>query len=308
MKMMKKFPIWCFAAAAFCACSSGEDTLPETQVPPTTTPAEKIPIRISTVMEDDIKRATDYAFEAGDRIGLFVVNRNGDGSAKPLLAAGNHVDNMGFTYSGTWTPDTPIYWQDDQTHADFYLYYPYTATLADVEAMPFNVSADQSTEAAYKAGDLMIGSTLDVAPTENAVSITARHALSQMAITLVPDNGFTQESLDAAQVTVSINNLKTHASVNLATASVTATGEAQTVTPLLADGAYKALVVPQAVAEGDLITVNVDGRDFNLPKAFTFEGGKRYRFTVVLSKTSNGINVSIGQWDDDGTDYGGTAE
>lgn len=109
MKMMKKFPIWCFAAAAFCACSSGEDTLPETQVPPTTTPAEKIPIRISTVMEDDIKRATDYAFEAGDRIGLFVVNRNGDGSAKPLLAAGNHVDNMGFTYSGTWTPDTPIY-------------------------------------------------------------------------------------------------------------------------------------------------------------------------------------------------------
>lgn len=174
--------------------------------------------------------------------------------------------------------------------------------------MPFSVSADQSTEAAYKAGDLMIGSTLDVAPTENAVSITARHALSQMAITLVPGNGFTQESLDAAQVTVSINNLKTHASVNLATASVTATGEAQTVTPLLADGAYKALVVPQAVAEGDLITVNVDGRDFNLPKAFTFEGGKRYRFTVVLSKTSNGINVSIGQWDDDGTDYGGTAE
>lgn len=304
---MKKVPIWCFAAVAFCACNPGEDTMPETQVPPTT-PAEKIPIRISTVMDDDIKRATDYAFEAGDRIGLFVVNRNSDGSAKPLLATGNHVDNMGFTYSGTWTPDTPIYWQDDQTHADFYLYYPFTATLADVEAMPFSVSADQSTEVAYKAGDLMIGSTLDVAPTENAVSVTTRHALSQMAITLVPGNGFTQESLDAAQVTVSINNLKTHASVNLATASVTATGEAQTVTPLLADGAYKALVVPQAVAEGNLITVNVDGHDFNLPKAFTFEGGKRYRFTVVLSKTSNGINVSIGQWDDDGTDYGGTAE
>ena len=96
--------------------------------------------------------------------------------------------------------------------------------------------------------------------------------------------------------------------MNLATASVTATGEAQTVTPLLADGEYKALVVPQSVEEGNLITVTVDGRDFNLAKAFTFEGGNRYRFTVVLSKTSSGINVSIDQWEDDGVDHGGTAE
>lgn len=309
MKQLKKTSLLLFSALTLCACSSGGDeSLPEPVNPPA--PAEKIPINISTVVEGNgFKRATDYAFEAGDRIGLYVVNRNADGTAQPLRNTGNHVDNMRFTYDGTWTPDTPIYWLDDHTHADFYLYYPYTATLTDTDAMPFSVQADQSTEAAYKAGDLLVGSTLDVAPTETAVSITASHAMSQMAIALVPGNGFTSESLEAAEVAVRINGMKTHASVSLATAEVTATGEAQTVTPLQADDEYKALLVPQQTEAGNLITVTVDGRDFNLPKeALTLESGRRYRLTVVLSKTSNGINVSIDQWEDDGTDYGGTAE
>jgi hypothetical protein len=57
--------------------------------------------------------------------------------------------------------------------------------------------------------------------------------------------------------------------------------------------------------------VNVDGRDYQLKKAanFTaFEAGKKHKFTVTLSKTSNGVNVNITKWEDDGIDYGGTAE
>ena len=29
---------------------------------------------------------------------------------------------------------------------------------------------------------------------------------------------------------------------------------------------------------------------------------------ISLSKTSNGVNVNITKWEDDGNDYGGTAE
>ena len=309
MKKTRKIPILLLATLTLCACSSGEEEQPVPPEPPTTS-TNPIPIRINTVMESiNDTRATDYAFEAGDRIGIYVVNRKAGGTANTLLSQGNWVDNMRFTYDGTWTPDAPVYWLDDKTHADFYLYYPYTATVGDVTAMPFSVNADQSTEAAYKASDLLIGSAKNIAPTESAVSITARHVLSQMAITLVPGNGFTEESLAAADVSVRINGIKTHATVNLATATVTATGEATTVTPLQEeDGNYKALIVPQSVAQGNLVTVTVDGRDFNLQKAFTFEGGKRHRFTVVLDKTSNGINVTIDQWEDDGIDHGGTAE
>lgn len=297
-----------FAACALCACSSGSDDNGQA-APDEPAPTGKLPITISTSVSGvEESRVTDYAFETGDEAGLYVVNRRADGSAAQLLAQGNHVDNMHFTYNGTWTPDSPIYWLDNETHADFYLYYPYKASVADVEALPFSVAADQSTEAAYKSGDVVIGSALNVAPTESAVSIEAKHVMSQMLVTLEPGNGFTEESLAAADVQVKINGVKTAATANLSTATVTATGSAATVTPLHVENAYKALVVPQSVAESNLITVTVDGRDFNLKKAFTFVSGKRHRFTVTLSKTSSGVNVDINPWEDDGTDNGGVAE
>lgn len=297
-----------FAVCALCACSSGSDDNGQA-APDEPAPTGKLPITISTSVSGvEESRVTDYAFETGDEAGLYVVNRRADGSAAQLLAQGNHVDNMHFTYNGTWTPDSPIYWLDNETHADFYLYYPYKASVADVEAVPFSVAADQSTEAAYKSGDVVIGSALNVAPTESAVAIETKHVMSQMLVTLEPGNGFTEESLAAADVQVKINGVKTAATANLSTATVTATGSAATVTPLHVENAYKALVVPQSVAEGNLITVTVDGRDFNLKKAFTFVSGKRHRFTVTLSKTSSGVNVDINPWEDDGTDNGGVAE
>lgn len=239
------------AIALMYACSSGGDEPGEIPTPPTPTPSEKLPIRISTVMGDTgNKRVTDFAFEAGDQAGLYVVNRKEDGTAAPLQPYGNHVDNMKFTYNGTWDADSPIYWKNELTHADFYLYSPYTTPIDNVESMPFHVNADQSTETAYKACDLLVGSALDIAPTENAVSITAYHILSQMVISLVPGNGFTAESLAAADVSVKINGIKTNATVNLATATATATGETETVTPWLTNGEYKALIVPQSVGQG----------------------------------------------------------
>ena len=42
-------------------------------------------------------------------------------------------------------------------------------------------------------------------------------------------------------------------------------------------------------------------------KAFTFTAGKRHTFTITLAKTGSGIDVSIGAWDVDDTDNGGTA-
>ena len=79
-------------------------------------------------------------------------------------------------------------------------------------------------------------------------------------------------------------------------------------TPLFSDNTYKALIVPQTVGEGNLISVTVDGREFNLKKEFTFVKSKSHKFTVTLSKTSSGVNVNINPWTDDGIDNGGTAE
>lgn len=292
----------CIALLPLFSCQKSNSDEPNNPTPDPD-PEDKIEISINPSIS---VRATEYGFETNDKIGLFVVNYNGT-TPGSLLNSGNHVDNMRFTYSGVWTPDSPIYWKDKTTHADFYLYYPYSA-VSSTTAYPFTVKADQSAETNYKASDMLVGKATNVAPTAEAISIPINHVMSRMNIQLEPGNGFTKESLAAANISVKVDGLKNGSTVNLATGAVTATGNATAMKPYKVDGVYKAIVVPQTVAETNLITVTVDGRDFTFKKGFTFEAGKSHNFTVTLSKTSNGINVNINPWNEDGTDNGGTAE
>ena len=293
--------------ATLAACSSGssQDEPPVVIQPDTpAAPAERIPITIAPSLPS---RANDYGFEASDRVGLFVVNYPSPTTPGVLAQTGNHVDNMRFTYSGTWTPDTPIYWKDADTHADFYLYYPYVSG-ASVTAMPFEVKADQSTETAYRASDMLWGKASDVAPTEDAISIPAGHVMSRIVVKVQPGNGFTAASLAASSVSVKINNIQCSSTVNLATGTATPAGERVSVTPLSTSGSYIALIVPQTVPAGNLITITVDGQDYNLSRSFTFQRGKSHTFSVTVSKTTDGFNVNITPWDVDDEDYGGVAE
>lgn len=293
------FPLIACVIGLLTSCSQKSDD----PTPPPTEP-KKLEIKISPSMTES--RATDFGFETGDCIGLYVVNYSGSTSGT-LANAGNHVDNMRFKYNGNWVPDSPIFWADNKTHADFYLYYPYT-NVQSVSAHSFTVKADQSTETAYKESDLMVGKTTNVTPSEAATVIPVNHVMSRILIYLEAGNGFTKETLASSNVAVKINGVKCNSTVNIATGAVTSTGDATTVTPLYADNYYKALIVPQTVTEGNLITVTVDGQEYNLNKAFTFESAKSHKFTITLSKTSNGINVNINPWNEDGNDNGGTAE
>lgn len=289
---MKKLFTLMAAVVAMVSCSNNVENV---QTPPET---DRLPINISTTLT----RATDLAFEAGDKVGIFVVNE-----PNALATSGNHVDNMGFTYSSKWTPDTPIYWLDQTTKADFYCYYPY-AESANTAAHTFATKANQSQLADYKASEFLWGKTTGVAPTEEAVNITTNHTFSNALVILKPGDGFTEESLAAATKSVKICGVKTNATINLATGVATANGNATEVTPYLDGAQYRALIVPQTTAEGALIVVTVDGVDYTLTRSMTFKANKQHKFTVTLNKVSNGVNVGIGGWETDEEDYGGSAE
>ena len=289
---MKKLFTLMAAVAAMVSCSNNVENVP------TTPETDRLPINISTTLT----RATDSAFEAGDKVGIFVVNE-----PNTLATSGNHVDNMGFTYSTKWTPDTEIYWLDKSTKADFYCYYPY-AEAANTAAHTFATKADQSSLANYEASEFLWGKTTGVAPTEEAVNITTNHTFSNALVILKPGDGFTEESLAAATKSVRICGVKTNATIDLATGVATATGNATEVTPYLESGQYRALIVPQTTAEGALIVVTVDGVDYTLSRSMTFKANKQHKFTVTLNKVSNGVNVGIGGWETDEEDYGGDAE
>ncbi|WP_278869283.1 fimbrillin family protein [Leyella stercorea] len=144
MSAYDKKPVFLIALALLVACTScGHD---DPDVPPTPTepdkPAVQIPINISAT----ITRATEEAFESGDRIGLFVVNRNVDGSAATLKPLGNHLDNMRHTFdeaNNQWEPAYDIYWKDKHTHIDVYGYYPF-ANPESIDDYQFEVQKEQS--------------------------------------------------------------------------------------------------------------------------------------------------------------------
>lgn len=298
--MKRIFTLLLASMALFTACSEGAGG--ETPDPTPTPKPEPTPTQIPITLSTQISRATENAFEQGDAIGVYVVNQ-----PAALANSGNHVNNMRFIYSGVWTPDSQVYWKDETTKADFYCYYPYSSS-ANVATHAYATKADQSSLANYKASDFLWGKTLGVTPTNNAVSVTVNHLFSKALIKIQAGDGFTDEQLAASAIGVKICGLKTNSTINLSTGEVTASGDATDVTPYKEADSYKALIVPQTVAEGALIVVTIDGVDYTLTKGFTFKSKTEHTFTVKVTKLSNGLNVGIGDWDIDETDNGGSAE
>ena len=153
-----------------------------------------------------------------------------------------------------------------------------------------------------------------MAPSQTTVYIASKHVMSQVIIDLKPGEGFTDASLAASDVKVTLNIPAVSANIDLATGKVEPImnydGESLTMTPMTPykDGnVYRAIVVPQQVEQTNLINVNVDGHDLVFSKAFDFVSGKSYTVNVTLVKESDGLNTTITGWDADDVDYGGTA-
>ena len=251
----------------------------------------------------------DTAFEDGDMAGLYVVNRI-NGKIQSLQPSGNYIDNMRFTYHSTWTPSQPIYWRDEQTEADFYLYYPYSSKMDNPRYWTVNVPTDQSSEAVMQQADVLVGHAYNVAPTSQAVEIKARHMMSRLTITLQASQGMTEEKLREADLKVLVNGLITKATVDIANALVRASGnERHDIRACQTDTlTFTVTAVPQKVAEGPLITIVVNGDRYTLRRAVTLKQGTWHHATVKVGAANGNIGVTIGGWTIDNTDYGGTAQ
>ena len=217
---------------------------------------------------------------------------------------------MRFTYHGTWTPSQPIYWMDEQTKADFYLYYPYSSEMDDPRYWTVNVPTDQSTEAAMLQADVLVGRAFNVAPASQAVELKARHMMSRLTITLQASQGMTEEKLREADLKVLVNGLITEATVNIATAIATASGtERHDIQACQTDAlTFTVTAVPQTVTEGAFITIVVNGDRYTLRRAVTLKQGTWHHATVKVGAANGNIGVTIGGWTIDNTDYGGTAQ
>lgn len=298
---MKRISKLAIILAIFTACEEIGDNVDSSQP---VHPVEQIPINLSVGMGTKI---TDTYFEQDDAVGVYVVNYV-NGVPGELSISNNHYNNVKYIYGASWIPEVEMFWKDKTTKADIYCYYPY-GTPGSVNAYPFAVKQDQSILSNYKKSDFVWGKVSGVDPTPDMIQLNTNHVMSNMVVYVEPGDGFTAETLAAANVSVSVRNVKTNATVNLSDGIVTATGSAAEVTPYNEGAYYRAVIVPQTVADGSaLIVVTIDGAEYALKKGFTFVGGKQHKFTVTVNKTGSGINIGVGGWETDDEDNGGFAE
>ena len=265
-----------------------------------------IPIRIVS----SVTKVSGDQFDDNDAVGIYVVNATASTSNTwnpgALAQSGNHLDNVRFTLSGNkWAADKEYFWKDNKTQAEFYCYYPYKETVEDIERVSYEIPNDQSSAQGYRSAEILWGKTGLTAPTEEYVRIITTHRMSQLAISIVPGKGYTEESLREDLKSIRLNALRCGAVLNLKDGSLTATGEEKDILPYNDNGTYIALIVPQTVTEKALITLEIDGMERTLTKSIEFKSNSRKKCTLTINRISEGVNVGIGSWEDDETDYGG---
>ena len=290
----------------------------------------RIPLNINGSISQVSTKVTASGFVDKDAIGLFAVNYTSDNTVAGVLAAsGNQADNAKYVFDEAnhkWAPVRPAYYKDANTNVDLFVYYPYQLNLTDVNAYGFEVQKDQSAAATdgklsgYEASDWLWGKTAGVTPTELSVSVSLKHRMSAVQVSLNKGTGFTDGEYESLEKSVIATNTTRKAQLNFADGSVTAVGAPQAdgiVMCLQTDGSFRAIVVPQTVASGTkLFAITVNGISYNFSQGadVTYQAGKQLVVNITINKKNPSGTYEfvpgtseIIDWTEDLNTHGGTA-
>lgn len=216
----------------------------------------------------DFTRATDTAFEEGDKIGLYIFTNE------------TYLNNVAYTFAANaFTAATEQVWYEDETlQSQVVAYYPYAASAA-ADTHTFTVASTQTSAAAYTASDLMVASTT-ATPTENAINLPFKHMLSKVNLTVVDENNDPVKSVYFVDVAGTVTYEVKNAAQTLA-ASGTTTIQATK----QADGTYTLIMAPQTVAPTLAITTESGAQyNFKVDNAVTFKSGTVSTASVTIEK------------------------
>ena len=171
--MKKMFLFAACLAVLACSCSENEEgTVKDVRA------SLKINANIGAPA---VSRAEKTAWEAGDKLGLYVCN----GTLGTPYNQNAVYTNTPFTYSAAgWTSEEILL---DENEATVFAYYPYDATLTTPSALPVDITTQ--TDHLYGQGDTK-ASILN-----RNVNITMKHALSQVVFRMKKTEGYRQEGV-----------------------------------------------------------------------------------------------------------------
>ena len=306
---MKK--LFFFAAAAsvmLAACSSDNEEA---------TVAEKSAIRLSTQSLTGMTRAAQNLqltqFDESENVSIFLVENVGGTQTPSGTNVTSYTNPLAYTTgaSGALTPAADQFWPQDGNGLFIFGVYPASAvtpsTAYNATGISFSVAANQSTDANYKASDLMTGTAANpVIRTTAAVPMTFTHLLTKVDVNLTAGDGFTDTQM--ADAVVSILGTKPTTTFNVQDDIVgAASGDATTITAGTG-AANSAIIVPQTIVAGaSFIKVTVGGGDYiyKMGADTDFDSKKCYTFNITVNKTGLVLTVTtITDWVNGGATAG----
>ena len=267
------------------------------------------------------------AFDAGETVDVYITeNEPGTNEThynQPILATtktGGALDLQDGPYyyptSGNGVniggaldlQDGPYYYPTSGNGVNIYALYPATAATGEL----FTIKEDQSTDANYKASDLMYGKPASnpVSPSANAEDIQFSHLLSKVTINLIAGANVT--SLDGAEVKLLGVKPSTTLTADINGYSITAaSGDATPITVMTATETVtsgSAIIVPQTLP-AMFLQVTLGGAtltgklDSGAPE---LTPGNEYTYNITVNMRGGALEIegSITPWDDGGTDIG----
>ena len=241
-----------------------------------------IALTYSTVTATETKAAQNLnegTFASGESITVRISN-TGDNSWTDYTFT--TADAGAMNPAGT----VPYYPAGDQ-NIDIVAYYPSTAGSS------FSVAADQTTDASYKASDLMFASVTNQARQAEAVTLAFSHKMAKLNVNITAGSGVTSIT------SVSILNVKPTVSFDQATGAVgSASGEATTI----AMSNEGAALIPAQTIDGGLLSVVTDKGTATYSVADkAFEAGKLYTLNITVNLRAVGTTTAITGWTSEGT-------
>ena len=266
--------------------------------------SEDIPVVEDGVMQIEVlhpsaTRATETAFEGGDRIGLYATEYNGD-VASPLQISGNWANNVATTYDGAiWTPAKKIFWSENRM--DVYGYYPYM-TPTSIDEHLWSVQLDQSIPetadalSGYEASDFLWGKATGVSQTDGDVQLEFKHRCSKLVVKLV-------KGKDYSGVLPTESELYIHSTVPTATVDFTngavtkyIYGEMETIkAKRVDDGTFEAIIIPQRMeTRRPFLEYIANGVSYLYESTFIFKAGKLHTLELTINSNPDQIEIEVG--------------
>lgn len=283
--MKKIFAI--FAVAAICAaCDKNSIPLPDDDG------------QMNFVASYPGTKATASAFEAGDVIGIYVSEYDGE-TPLPLQLSGNYANNAASTFDGsTWTTAPPVYWKEGKF--DVYAYYPYMKPVS-VDECPFSVALDQSTAetaealSGYEASDFLWAKNEGIQQSAT-VPLVFSHRMSRLVVNLIMGDEYTGDIPSDAKVY--IHNTVADAFIDLSSGNVTLNQyeQAKTITAKkLSDSCYTAIIVPQRLENRRPLVEIVSGDvSYLIESTFVFKAGVQHTLNITLNNNPEQVKIEIG--------------